>query len=227
MPKKRNKKQWILNVALNRWGLNKKTKVGPVSVWIRQCAPKSMEEWRQCYFEKCKQHFHQREPKEYLEELGKTLYEKIKNVVLQDIKSVSLEDCVKYIEDLVIKKTFEGYRREIETVRGLLEKELGISIQPAPDEWDRGYNVDYYIEISGKCIGIQIKPLSYKHAPESHKWIESQRKTHEEFQKKYGGKVFTVFSSGEKGEKKLHNPEVIEEIRGEIERLNSSLNFNS
>jgi hypothetical protein len=40
-------------------------------------------------------------------------------------------------------------------------------------------------------------------------------------------KVFTVFSSGEKGEKKLHNPEVIEEIRTEIERLKSSSNFNS
>ncbi|AJC74252.1 hypothetical protein AJ81_08725 [Pseudothermotoga hypogea DSM 11164 = NBRC 106472] len=226
MPKKRDKKQWILNVSLNRWGLNKKTKVGPVSEWIRQCAPKSMEEWRQHYFEKLKQHF-QREAKEYLEELGKVLYEKIKDVVLSEIGSISLDDCVKYIEDLVIKKTFEGYQREIETVHGLLEKKLEISIQPAPDEWDRGYNVDYYIEISGKCIGIQIKPLSYKQAPESHKWIESQRKAHEEFQSRYGGKVFTVFSSGEKGEKKLHNPEVIEEIRREIERLKSSSNFNS
>jgi len=39
--------------------------------------------------------------------------------------------------------------------------------------------------------------------------------------------VFTVFSNGEKGKKKLHNLEVIEEIRREIERLKSSSNLNS
>ncbi len=86
-----------------------------------------------------------------------------------EISNVSLEDCVKYIEDLVIKKTLEGYQRENETVRGLPEKQLETFIRPAPDEWDKRYNVDYYIEISVKCIALQIKPLSYKQAPESHK----------------------------------------------------------
>jgi len=27
-------KEWVLNMATNRWGLNKKSSVGPVSVWI-------------------------------------------------------------------------------------------------------------------------------------------------------------------------------------------------
>jgi len=42
-------KEWILNMATNRWGLNKKDKVGPVAKWIREVAPKSIEEWERAY----------------------------------------------------------------------------------------------------------------------------------------------------------------------------------
>gem|GEM_PF-5822977 len=118
-----------------------------------------------------------------------------------EISNVSLEDCVKYIEDLVIKKTLEGYQRENETVRGLPEKQLETFIRPAPDEWDKRYNVDYYIEISVKCIALQIKPLSYKQAPESHKWIESQRKMHEEFQKKYVARCLACSPAAKKAKR--------------------------
>ena len=31
-----------------------------------------------------------------------------------------------------------------------LPRDLGVKIEPAPDEWDRVYNVDFYIEIDGK-----------------------------------------------------------------------------
>ena len=52
-----------------------------------------MEESGQYYFEKLKQHF-QRETKEYLEELGKTLYDKIQNVVLsRDKQCISRRLC--------------------------------------------------------------------------------------------------------------------------------------
>jgi len=36
-------KEWILNMATNRWGLNKKDSVGPVSQWIRECGPKTIK----------------------------------------------------------------------------------------------------------------------------------------------------------------------------------------
>jgi len=45
-------KEWILNMATNRWGLNKKESVGPVSQWIRECAPKNLEEWENFYYKK-------------------------------------------------------------------------------------------------------------------------------------------------------------------------------
>ena len=61
---------------------------------------------------------------------------------------------------LVIDRTFDGYMTEIKTVYGQLEKELGVKIEPAPDEWDRLYNVDFFIKVKEKYIGIQIKPVN-------------------------------------------------------------------
>lgn len=43
-------KEWILNQSMNRWGLNKKNSVGPVSELIRKCAPKKLDEWEIYYY---------------------------------------------------------------------------------------------------------------------------------------------------------------------------------
>jgi hypothetical protein len=216
-------KEWILNIATNRWGLNKKESVGPVSEWIRECSPKTLEEWKKFYFKKLKEFLSEKKinksPSEYLEDLGRKLYTKITEVMRAEIDELSEEDCINYIYNLVINRTFEGYQTEAETIYKLLQRELSVEIKPAPDEWDRLYNVDFYIEVSGKYIGIQIKPITYNQAPEIHKWKELLRKTHEEFEKKYGGKVFIVFSVNKEDRKEIYNKEVVEEIRKEIDRL--------
>ncbi|MFZ8805725.1 MAG: MjaI family restriction endonuclease [Candidatus Calescibacterium sp.] len=218
-------KEWILNIATNRWGLNKKESVGPVSDWIRECAPKTLEEWREFYLKKLEEFLSRKgikiSPTEYLEYLGRKLYTKITEVIRAEIDEVSEEDCINYIYNLVMNRTFEGYQTEVETIYKLLQRELGVEIKPAPDEWDRLYNVDFYIEVSGKYIGIQIKPITYNQTPEIHKWKEWLSKTHKKFEKKYGGKVFIVFSvkKEDRKEKEIYNQEVVEEIRKEINRL--------
>lgn len=73
--------------------------------------------------------------------------------------------------------------------------------------------------IWGKYIGLQIKPTTFEHTFEDYKWKEMQETSHRKFQEKFGGKVFIVFSVKEGKRKVIHNPEVIEEIRKEIERL--------
>jgi hypothetical protein len=35
-----------------------------------------------------------------------------------------------------------------------------VKIEPASDEWDRLFNVDFFIKIKDKYIGIQIKPIN-------------------------------------------------------------------
>ena len=101
-----------------------------------------------------------------------------------------------------------------------LQKILEIDIEPAPDEWDRLYNVDFFIKIKDKYIGLQIKPASgVSHIPQIFKEQAIQRNTHDEFAQEYGGKVFYIISIKDGNKKRIHNTEVIEEIRKEIERL--------
>ncbi len=216
-------KEWILNMATNRWGLNKKESVGPVSEWIRECEPKNVKEWEKRYLKKLKNFLSNKgipfKPKEYLENLGKKLYTKITEVIRAEIDEVSEEDCVEYIYNLVIQRTFDGYQNEVETIYKILQRELKVDIKPAPDEWDRRYNVDFYIEVRGKYIGLQIKPITYKQTPEIHRWKKWLGRTHKNFEEKFGGKVFIIFSIKKGDKKEIYNSEVIEEIKREIEKL--------
>lgn len=216
-------KEWILNMATNRWGLNKKDSVGPVALWIRECAPKNVVDWKEFYYQKLQQMLREKQidisPQEYLEDLGRKLYIKITEVIQAEINEVTEEDCIQYIYHLVINRTFDGYQTEIKTIYEQLQQELKVPIKPAPDEWDRLYNVDFYIEINNKYIGLQIKPITYKQTPENYKWIDFLTKTHQRFTEEIGGKVFLIFSIKEGDKKSIYNRQVVDEIKKEIERL--------
>ena len=206
-------KEWILNSAMNRFQLNFKRNVGPTSESIRQCAPRTVDEWRDYYFKNVRS-------KEHVEELGKKLYVKITEVIHAEVTEISERDCVDYMLQLVIDRTFDGYMTEIKTVYGQLEKELELKIEPAPDKWDRLFNVDFFIKIKDSYIGIQIKPVNQGiQLSQIFKEKDLQVKSHERFTKQYGGKVFYVFSSKVGERKEIRNKEVIEEIRQEVERL--------
>ena len=206
-------KEWILNSAMNRWQLNFKRNVGAVSEEIRKCAPKTLEEWKKYYFKNVRD-------KEHIEELGRKLYVKITEVISAEIDEITEEDCIDYIFRMVIDRTFDGYMTEIKTIYGQLERILNIKIYPAPDEWDRLYAVDFYIQINDKYIGLQIKPAGgVSHIPQIYKERTFQESMHKNFTEKYGGKVFYVISIKENGKKKIHNMEIIDEIKKEINRL--------
>lgn len=218
-------KEWILNMATNRWGLNKKNSVGPVSLWIRECEPKEIHEWEKFYYKKLADFIvtkglsPHKSPQEYIEELGRKLYVKITEVIQAEIEDVTEYDCIHYIRELVINRTFDGYQTEIKTIYGKLQKELGVEIKPAPDEWDRRYNVDFYIKVGTRCIGLQIKPITYEQTPEVHKWKEWLGRTHKKFEEEQGGKVFTVFSIKRDRKKEIYNHKVIDKIRDAIKEL--------
>ena len=205
-------KEWILNSVMNRFQLNFKRNVGPTSESIRKCAPKSVEEWEEYYFKNVKS-------KEHITELGKKLYVKITEVVQAELDDIKEQDCIEYMINLVISRTFDGYMTEIETIYGQLEKILGVKIEPAPDEWDRLFNVDFFIKVNNKYIGLQIKPASYPYIPEMINERKHQEDTHKKFTAKYGGKVFYIISVKDGNVKKIYNTEVIEEIMQEISRL--------
>ena len=206
-------KEWVLNSATNRFQLNFKRNVGATSEAIRKCEPRSLEEWQKYYFANVR-------TQEQIVELGKKLYVKITEVLVAEIDEITEEDCINYIKELVIDRTYDGYVREINTIYGQLQEILGVKIEAAPDEWDRLFNVDFFIKINDKYIGLQIKPVSHTSSiPEIYKEKEIQHNTHVEFSKKYGGKVFYLFSCKSGDKKIIVNTEVIDEIRAEIARL--------
>ncbi|MDR1941190.1 MAG: hypothetical protein LBQ47_02580 [Endomicrobium sp.] len=57
--------------------------------------------------------------------------------------------------------------------------------------------------------------------PEIHKEYALQAKTHEQFEQKYAGKVFYIFSINNVGKKEIANTEIIDSIKQEINRLNN------
>jgi hypothetical protein len=134
--------------------------------------------------------------KEHIEDLGRRLYIKITEVISAEVEEITEEDYIEYMFNMVIDRTFGGYMTEIKTIYGQLEKILDMKIQPAPDEWDRLYNVDFFIKIGDKYIGLQIKPASdVSHIPQIFKEHSIQEATHKEFSEKYGGKVFYVIQA--------------------------------
>ncbi len=205
-------KEWILNSAINRWGLQKKRMVGAVSDEIRKCSPKLAKDWEQYYFQKVYS-------KEHLVEIGKKLYVKITEVLRAEIDNITEEDCINYVINLVINRTFDGYMTEKKTIYEQLQEILGVKIEPAPDEWDRLFNVDFFITIKDKFIGLQIKPAGYAFITQIINEKTHQLETHKKFTSKYGGKVFYVISVKDGDNKKIYNTEVIDEIRQEIEKL--------
>lgn len=206
-------KEWILNSAMNRFQLNFKRNVGATSESIRQCSPKSLEEWREYYFTNVRSKYH-------IEELGKKLYVKISEVIQSEVSEVTEQDCIDYILQMVIDRTYDGYTTEIETIYGQLERILRVKIEAAPDEWDRLFNVDFYIKIGEKFIGLQIKPVNTGfQLPEIFKEYALQSETHRKFTEVFGGKVFYMFSEKIGDKKEIKNKEVIAEIEKEIARL--------
>lgn len=216
------KHETLLNYGLNRWGLNKAYSVGALSELIRSCAPKEFKEWEEFYFTQGKQKKKDgiKITREYITGLGQTLYIKLTEVVQKELASITEDECIEYAYNLVLSRTYDGYRTEIETIYGQLEGAVEMKIEQAPDKWDRAYSVDFFIKVGEKFIGIQIKPIASGQALNQYQWIEMHKKNHEKFENEFGGKVFFVYSiKAETGKKKIFNVEVIEEIRAEIKRL--------
>jgi hypothetical protein len=117
------KRETLLNYGMNRWCLNKASSVGPTSELIRHCSPTSFEEWEKYYFTNAaqKKKFGSRITKEYIEDLGKKLYIKLSEVVRNELESIQEEECIDYAYNLVLNRTYEGYRSEIDTIYGQLE----------------------------------------------------------------------------------------------------------
>ena len=159
--------------------------MGPTSELIRQCAPSSFEEWEKFYFNNAEQKKTQRSQgnQRIHCRFGTKTFVKLSEVVQNELESINEEECIDYAYNLVLNRTYEGYRTEIDTIYGQLQSILGIKIHPAPDEWDRTFNVDFYLQVDEKYIGLQIKPISSGQSLNQYQWATMHETNHERFRK--------------------------------------------
>jgi hypothetical protein len=216
------KKEKVLNYACQTYQLSRPNKVGAVMALIRECQPHTIEEWERWYFENAYTEAKTRTKitKESLQELGERLYEKITEVVIPEWQAafaqLTLQDCLDYIHNLTINRTFDGFVREKSVVNdGLAKIFTDVVFEESDSELDHAGDIDYIAKVGDKAFGIQIKPVTARSNFGNYSATERMRASFADFERRFGGKVFVVFSlDGEIG-----NKEVIAEIQDEIERL--------
>lgn len=209
------KKEKVLNYACQTYQLSRPNKVGTVMALIRQCQPKTIEDWEQWYFGNAytdgKNAF--KITKQSIDELGVRLYEKITEVVIPEwqeaFRNLTLQDCIDYIHNLTINRTFDGYVREKSVVNdGLAKHYPSVKFEESPSELDHAGDIDYLGYIGEKAFGIQIKPVTAQSNFGNYSISERMKASFQYFEEEYGGKVFIVFSlDGE-----IANKNVLKEI---------------
>ncbi|MDR0970475.1 MAG: MjaI family restriction endonuclease [Lentimicrobiaceae bacterium] len=144
------KKEKVLNYATQTYQLSRPNKVGAVMALIRECQPKTIEDWEQWYFKNA--NTDGKTPtkitKESLAELGERLYVKIKEIVIPEwteaFNQLTLQDCVDYIHNLTINRTFDGFIREKSVIEDNLAKEFpNIKFEESDPELDHAGDIDY------------------------------------------------------------------------------------
>lgn len=216
------KKERVLNYACQTYQLSRPNKVGAVMALIIECQPNTFEEWENWYFENAKTEGKHsfKITQGSLVELGERLYEKITEVVIPEweeaFNQLTKDDCISYIYNLTINRTYDGYLREKSVINdGLAKLFPDVVFEESDPELDHAGDIDYVARVGNKAIGIQIKPITAKANFGSYSLTERMKASFADFTEEYGGKVFVVFSL----DKEIANKEVVKEMKEEIERL--------
>lgn len=220
------KKEHVLNYACQLYQLSRPNKVGAVMALIRECQPTSLKQWEEWYFQNA--YTAAKEPAkvtvETLRELGERLYSKIKEFVIPNweaaFRELTLQDCIDYVYNVTINRTYDGYIREKSVVSDVLAKRFtNVEFIESDPELDHAGDVDYCVRVGTRQFGIQIKPITANANFGGYSLSERMKSSFAAFTEKYGGKVFVVYSL--KGE--VANAEIIDDIAAEISRLSGML----
>lgn len=216
------KKEFLLNHACQLYQLTRPNKVGAVMNLIRQCQPSSIEEWESWYFDNAKTEGKTsvRISKESLLELGERLYAKMTELVIPQIQeaisTITRQDCIDYVYNLTINRTYDGYQREKSVVNdGLAKIFKDVEFKESDPELDHAGDIDYVAKVGKYLFGIQIKPVTASANFGGYSLSERMKASFEVFTEKFGGEVFVVYSL----DGKIANKEIIEDISKEIKRL--------
>lgn len=223
------KKEKVLNYASNTYQLTRPNKVDAVMALIRECQPKAFAEWEEYYFETAytKKKDKTKVTRETLDELGERLYAKITEVVIPEwtaaFEYLTLQDCKDYIYEVTVVRTYDGFLLEKSVVNdGLAKIFTDVEFEESDPELDHAGDIDYIGKVGNKAIGIQIKPVTANANFGNYNITDRMSSSFQDFEKKFGGKVFVVFSARTRNKKSIVNKKIIKEIKIEIERLKNT-----
>jgi hypothetical protein len=216
------KKEKVLNYTCQTYQLSRPNKVGAVMALIRECQPKTIEEWKKWYFKNA--FTDGKKPakitQETLKELGERLFTKITEIVIPEwqeaFRQLTLQDCIDYIHNLTLNRTFDGFIREKSVITdGLAKQYPKVAFVESDPELDHAGDIDYLGWVGKSAFGIQIKPVTSKANFGNYSASERMKASFSDFTDKYKGKVFIIYSlDGEVG-----NKEIYKDIQKEIEKL--------
>lgn len=136
----------IMNLANQNAQGTRPRVVGQMSELIEQCPKGTYEEWVKWYLEKMP---------DAVDDATEKVYEMIQNLA-EAFKAIDKELVRKWAEDLVITKTYSGFRFQQSILKTIAEKKNAQYRRATPEEESK--NIDGYIG----DIPVQIKPVTYK-----------------------------------------------------------------
>ena len=152
-----------------------------------------------------------------INELGESLYVKLKESAAPQFDDIfddlTMDDCIEYLSNRIINRTFDGFLREKSVIEDNLAKEFpNVRFEESDPELDHAVDIDYLGWVGNKAFGIQIKPVTSKSNFGNYSASERMKASFINFTKQYGGQVFVVYSIDDK----IKNLEVVAQIAAEI-----------
>lgn len=127
-----------------------------------------------------------------------------------------MQDCIDYIYNLTINRTYDGFLREKSVIEDNIAKRFPeVRFIESDPELDHAGDIDYLGWVGDKAFGIQIKPVTARANFGNYSATERMQASFHDFKEKYKGNVFIVFSIDDT----IQNEDVIEQIAKEIARL--------
>lgn len=107
-------------------------------------------------------------------------------------------------------------------VDGLAISFPDVIFKESDPELDHAGDIDYIGKIGNKAFGIQIKPVTASTNFGNYNITERMSSSFQNFEEKFGGKVFVIFSTRTGNKKDIVNKDVIVEIQKEVDRLKNA-----
>jgi len=221
-------KEQVLNLTAQRFQLTRPGAVGPTMELINECNPKSLAEWKEFYFTNAytRKKESDKITDDLLKKLGQKLYDKIQDTVkpiwIKAFNDISLEDCIDYIYDVTLERSYDGFHRENVVYRELsIFFENKIIFEKTDSVTDSAWSIDYIGHIIGSPIkiGIQVKPPSAKANSSGYSIANRNLGNYQKFKDEFGGEVFEVYTKKAGKKDVISNREVIDELSNYLKTI--------